>query len=247
MALYDTAGTLISDAAVELGLGAVTDAFASTDENVAQLRALLKSVGRHLVKRYEWLQTTREHTFTTASGEDTYAMPADYVSMVDGSGWNRTSRMPLEPTSPQTWAALKATEAGQVWTVHFRPGDTTLRLHPDPPASGEAISFEYRSLYWVRADGSASPDKDAPTVASDVVHLDAELVRKALKLAFLRAKGFDSVAAQQDFQDELDASRDANVGAAPVLSLTGGGASERFLDMRNAPATGYGFDGGGLF
>jgi hypothetical protein len=247
VALYDTAGNILSDAAVELGLGAVADAFASTDENVVRLRALLKSAGRFLVRRYDWLQATKEYTFTTTAGEDTYAMPADYVSMVDGSGWNRTSRMPLEATSPQTWAALKATEAGQVWTVHFRPGDTTLRLHPDPPASGETIAFEYRSLYWVRAAASASPDKDAPTANGDFIHLDAELVKKALKLAFLRATGFDSTAAQQDYEDELGSARDANVGSAPVLSLTGAPTQERLLDMSNAPLTGFGFDGmGGL-
>jgi hypothetical protein len=160
---------------------------------------------------------------------------------------NRTSRMELQPTSPQTWQALKATEAGQVWTVHFRPGDTTLRLHPDPPATGETIAFEYHSVYWVRAAASASPDKDAPTLDTDVVHLDAELAKAALKVAFLQAKGFDSTAAMLALEEQLALVRDINTGAAPVLSLTGGATSERLLDMRNAPAAGYGFDGGGLF
>jgi hypothetical protein len=247
VALYDTAANILSDVAVEVGLGAVATPYASTDANVVQLRTLLKSTGRTLVRKLPFLQATKEHTLTTTSGEDTYALPADYVQMVDGSGWNRTSRMALEPTSPQTWQALKATEAGQVWTVHFRPGDTTLRLHPDPPATGEVIAFEYRSLYWVRATASAAPDKDAPTLDSDVVHLDAELVKAALKVAFLQAKGFDSTGAMLALEECLSQARDAAAGAAPVLSLTGRPTSERLLDLSNAPLTGFGFDGlGGL-
>jgi hypothetical protein len=86
LALYETAGTIISDVAEAVGLGAVATPYASTDANVAQLRVLLKSAGRHLVRRYPTLASVKEHTFTTTSGEDTYACPADYVSMVNGSG-----------------------------------------------------------------------------------------------------------------------------------------------------------------
>lgn len=247
MALYDTAANIISDVAVEVGLGAVSDAFASTDANVAQLRSLLKSTGRAMVLRHAWLQQRKEYSFTT-SGSGTYSLPADFQRMVDQSGWNRTNRRPLQPASPQEWQYLKAALGGTVYSVLFRPHDSTLELWPQPDPSGETVAFEYMSRYWVQSSGATSPDKDAPTANGDTVKLDVQLATRALKLAFLRAKGFDTTAAQQEFEEAFDSVASANAGAAPVLSLAGPPLAEKLLDMTNAPATGFGLDGdGGLF
>lgn len=62
---YDTAGAIISDAAAELGLGTVSDAYGSTDANVIQLRSLLKSAGRDILRDRDWSSLLKEYSFVT--------------------------------------------------------------------------------------------------------------------------------------------------------------------------------------
>lgn len=218
MALYDTAANVINDAAVELGLGAVSDPYAETDENFVQLRYLLKTLGRELFLRNGWLQGQREHVFVT-DGSASYALPADFDRMIDQTGWSRTDMRPVLPATPQEWQYLQATMNGTVLTVIFRPFDLTLKIWPTS-STGVTVAFEYLSRYWIRATASAAPDKDFPTANDDVIHLDALLAVKGLKLSFLRSKGFDTTAAQGELDSVLDGSKSARSNAAPVLNIT---------------------------
>src|SRR5690348_1694823 len=119
MSLYDTVANVLSDTAVELGLGEVSDVYGSTDANIVQLRTLLKRVGRSLAKQRAWKQLIKEHTFTTTN-TSTYDLPTDFGAMIDQTGWNRTQRRPLGVLSPQEWQYLEASVAGTVYTVLFR-------------------------------------------------------------------------------------------------------------------------------
>lgn len=247
MAMYDTVANIVSQVAVQCGLGEVSDVFASTDPNIVRMRGLLTTAGRRLVLKHPWLQTIKEHTFTTTVATS-YSLPADFLSMVDQSGWNRTSRNELRAASSQEWQYLKATQTGVTFTTIFKPGDLTLQLWPQPPTAGETIAFEYRSRYWVRATASSAPDKDAPTVNTDVLHLEAELVKAALKLEWLGDMGFPVDKALSDLKSVLFDTQSVNKNAAPVLSLNCGTIRERLLDESNAPSSGLGFDGvGGLY
>lgn len=63
---YDTAGEIIKDAALELGLGTLTtDPYGSLDPNIQQLCGLLKSGGRKLVFARDWTYLVQEHVFVT--------------------------------------------------------------------------------------------------------------------------------------------------------------------------------------
>lgn len=246
MALYDTVLQVVQDVAVECGLASPATVVGNTDKNVTLMRTLLKSVGRGLVLENAWLQCTLEHTFETTSATS-YTLPADFQTMVDQTGWNRTSKNPILPASRQEWQHLKARDIGTTLYVVFKPKDLTIEI-PTDHTVGDTIAFEYRSRYWVGLTGTTTPTKDAPTLDTDVVCLDVQLITRALKRAFLRAKGFDSSAADQDFDNAFETVRNANVNAAPVLSLNGGGVSEKLIDQSNAPSSGFGLDGlGGLF
>lgn len=244
MATFDTVANIISEVAVAVGLGAVSNAFASQDPNIVQMRGELKRVGRQLVLENDWLQLVKEHTFVTTSASS-YSLPADFVAMVPQTGWNRTSQQPLEPLSAQRWQRLKASADGVAYTALFRPRATTLELWPQPPVLGQTIAFEYRSSYWVQASGSSAADQNAPAANTDTIKLELELIVPALKLAFLQAKGFDATAAQNEYDAAYEALKSVNTPAGPVLSLSG-------RDTRNSarvgpavPISGYG-SGGGL-
>jgi hypothetical protein len=242
---YDTVLNIVKDVAVECGLAEPSAVFASTDNNIVQLRRRLKSVGRGLVLEHDWLQCIKEHTLET-TGDTSYALPADFAEMVNQTGWNRSANMPLDPMSPQQWQYLKASDTGVIFTVLFRLRDLTLELHS--PSPGETIAFEYRSRYWVAETGLTTPTSDAPDEDDDVVCIDVQLITRALKLAFLRDKGFDTTAAEQDYQAALAAAQDTASGAAPILKLGGCEDPVPMLDERNAPSSGFGFDGmGGLY
>jgi hypothetical protein len=62
---YDTVANIVSDAAVELGLGSVSDVYGSTDSSIIQLRTLLKSAGRDLVLERDWTHLQAEALIMT--------------------------------------------------------------------------------------------------------------------------------------------------------------------------------------
>jgi hypothetical protein len=80
---------------------------------------------------------------------------------------------------------------------------------------------------------------DAPTAPTDTLQLDSILLVKALKLAFLKAKGFDSAAVQDEYDSALDQAKNADK-TASVLSLTRSTFVEPLLGVQNIPITGVG-------
>lgn len=147
---WDTAEQIITDAAVEVGLGYIPAAYTSDDPNCVQLRYLLKSGGREIAKSRNWTHLRKEHTFTTVQGVSAYQYPADFHSMISQTWWNRTNRLPLGgPLSPQEWQYLKSRLTGVVFTVLFRPFGMLINLYPDTNTpGGYEIAFEYQSLWW---------------------------------------------------------------------------------------------------
>ena len=240
----DTAGQVVNDALVELGLSAVSDPFADTDPNVAQVCTLLKSTGRKLIHEHKWTFLRKEYLFTTVQGTATYPLPADFHEMIDQTGWNRTTRLPFGgPLSAQQWQFLKSRLAGVVFTVLFRPLGGTLYLYPDNPTpGGYSIAFEYQSDGWIEVPGiPSSTFRDYPRDSTDIVRLDSHLTSRALKLAWLQAKGFDTSAALDDYTSVLEhvIGHDSFV---PTLSLNNRGVlrADPLLGQQNLPITGYG-------
>lgn len=159
MARYATAGEIINRAARELGLQPVADPFASSDPNFLQLIGLLTSIGQELAMQHEWPQLIAEKVITTIAGKSDYELPQDFLEMVNQTGWNRSTRLPVGgPLSPSEWQYLKAALTGVVFNVLFRTSKINssggafaeaMRLYPTPGSAGIQIAFEYRSRNWV--------------------------------------------------------------------------------------------------
>lgn len=245
-ALYDTVSLIVADVGAELGLGTLTAAYPATDATTAQIQSLLKATGRRLVREYPWLQNLVDGTLTGDGATTAFALPDDFLRMEDGTGWNRTTRQPLRPVGPQGWESMKASTLTTALPVLFRPrrrmdsgsdrGAASFEFLVAPALAAD-IRYEYRSQYWVAAAAAAAVSLDSPTAPSHLVRIDPYLFSRALKLAWLRAKGFESTAAQQDFEAALDATRGNDSVAAPTLSLNGTAPT---LPGANTPETGYG-------
>lgn len=237
---YKTASEIISDAAVLCGLGAVTTPFASTDANVVQLRTLLKTAGRDIVRDFEWPQLRVRYNFSTVASQPSYTMPAGFSRWVNGTQWNTSSRIPLGgPVTPQGWELLQVfnlvgavqlfffTKANQIWVT-------------PTPSSANTIALQYVTDYWIQPDGESAGTQDEPTDDDDVVLLDSQMMVHRLRRDFQRLKGFDSTAASEDYDRAYERAT-GNAEAAPVLNLNRQPYNRaRLLDNSNLPPTGYG-------
>jgi hypothetical protein len=238
---WATAGEIINDAMSEIGLGTDPDPYTSTDANFIQACSLLKSLGRDVVAFRGWSHLRGEHTFTTVAGQADYPLPADYYSMVPQTGWNRSNLTPLVgPASPQVWNYLMAGNFGGTVNVTFRGMNRRLSIYPT--TGGMDISFEYSSRYWVSLAGTPdTASSETPLHSTDLVWFSPLLMVRGLKMLMLRAKGFDSTGASQEYSRTLELAKSHDA-PSPVLSVTYNrrSAGFRFIDGRNIPETGYG-------
>jgi hypothetical protein len=236
---YETVASVVSDAAQLLGLTSqeIATPLASTDPNVRQLLALLKSAGRDLIAEHPWSHLQVEYTFDTVADEDTYEFPADFDRHIDQTQWNRSATMPLGgPLSPEGWQALKALNVASGTQFYFRAKGPRLVLHP-VPSSVQTVALEYQSRHWVQQDVDGTR-KDAPTLDSDLLLLDGQLLVHRLRRDFLQAKQFDSTTATNAYEDAIANAR--GNAPAPVLSLNGVAGRVRVLGAGNLPSTGWG-------
>lgn len=237
---FDTAANIVSNAAIELGLSdeAIADPWASTDQNIVQLRALLTRVGRMLVRARTWSHLTEEHTFNTANGTASYALPTGFERFLHATAWNRNTDWPLGgPLSPAQWQAVQATTVAGTIIRPFRIRENLVYLYPTPTAT-EAIYYEYISRYWVLESGQSAPNTDVVDAATDTLWFDEPLLVSGLKLAMWRAKSKDTTYLQGEFDEAYRAAAGGD-GAAPTIQLAGP-STDGLLGYRNIPDTGYG-------
>lgn len=243
---FDTAGQIINDALIEVGLSSVSDPFSETEANIVQMCTFLKSLGREIVHLHDWTILRKEATFTTVQGTPSYDLPTDFHEMYDQSGWNRTNRLPLGgPLSPQEWQYLKARLAGVVFTVLFRPMAGQIYIYPDNPTpDGYVVAYEYKSDGWVKVPigGGNFTYQDYPSQSTDIIQFDSLLMSRGLKLAWLKAHGFDTTNAQRDYDNVLMYTKGQD-SFSPMLNLTGRGPMrgvDQLIGSQSVPITGFG-------
>jgi hypothetical protein len=242
VARYETAGQIIRDAAQEVGIiiSDATDPFASTDPAIIQLCRLLTSCGRELLGNdrvmTKFIRTLVHVTpANPVAADSTIDLPEDLGYLLDQTGWNPTTRLPLGgPMSPVNWDYLLYTNlAASVIYVTFRIAQGKMNILPSPPPANTTLTFSYVSRYWV---GDFANDRVSSS--DDVVNFEPIVIMKFLKLRFLEAKGFDTSAAAQQYMNAFE-SWVPKTSTSPVINI-----SRRkgypFLGNRNIPETGYG-------
>lgn len=240
MARWETAGNIINDVAVEVGLTAVADPFANTDAAFVQLCRMLTTAGRELIGVHQWQKFMGFYSFVTTSLDTgIYELPSDYLYMIDQTGWTPTNRLPMGgPLSPQDWAFIVGSDWDQ-YTIYvsFREADGELWIQPNNPVPDAiTISFWYIKNTW--AETALDVAIDRVTASDDTVFFPPVLIEKLLKLRFLEAKGFDTTAALGQYNTAL-ATWIPKDKSAPVLSMSNRRLFP-YLDWRNIPETNFG-------
>lgn len=233
---FDTVANIVSEAAVSVGLGTVSDVFASTDANVVRLRTLLKSVGRKLVRERRWSHLVLEHTFATTATAS-YVLPSDFRALVPSTGWDRTDDWPVGgPLDGEQWQYI-ASGSVTPTRLYLRFWRGAIYVQPSTD-TGTTVAFEYGTTLWVATTGSTTPSLDGPTANTDVVLFDPDLFIAALKLAWLNSVGLPADAAAADYVRALEAAARDDV-AARAYPIGRAPDGLRLLSGANVPDSGW--------
>lgn len=178
-----------------------TSIVGNADPTAVQLLALANLSGQQLTKRYKWQILLSTHTFSTANGTGTYALPSDFQKFSNITFWNRTAYERMEgPVSNSTWELLRSGNLAAVGGVqYFRIAANLFAIYPTPTAT-ETIAYQYYSTNWITGKSAFSDDADVPLIDNDVMVLD-------IRWRFLSAKGLPWESERADFEDALAVAR----------------------------------------
>jgi hypothetical protein len=104
------------------------------------------------------------------------------------------------------------------------------------------VAFAYVSRWWVQRNAAGTfPDSETPASSADLVWFDPELMIRGLRLAWMRANGLESSAAQQDYDRRLEQSMGID-SYNPVLDLSAGqgGYQVPLIGSQSVPISGFG-------
>jgi len=132
------------------------------------------------------------------------------------------------------------------WTLYSVPTATTVSsnnpttTNPRPLVNGSNHATA-DGLVWTYTAQGVEANTDAPTNSTDTVWFNNLLAVMALKLAFLKAKGLDTTAAEQDYAATLNAAMGMDT-AGKVLNLNHGfqDPSATPIGGQSVPITGFG-------
>ena len=233
-----TANDILNRVGVEVGLDPVNDPFSSSDKSYQQLSYLLNTAGEELSQLHPWEFLRGEATITT-DGSDTYALPSDFLYIINQTIWDQTNdRAVYGPLTPQEWTALAASgDVSSTMYTYFRLVDDQIEFYPTPE-SGVSITYEYIDRNWVLDATTGTSYKDRVAQGGDTPRFNRTLLSRMLKVKFLEAKGFDTSKAQADLNQSFVLLTARNKGA-PILSQ-GRKRRRGLLNSGNVPETGYG-------
>lgn len=153
---------------------------------------------------------------------DTYPVPADFVTFVNDTEWDRGNHWRLQgPASPQEDQWMRSgivTTGPRRWFRQVGRGVNVFRLWP-PPGVGDTpgpLAYEYISSYWA-ANASGTP-KAQFTADTDTCIYDDRLIIEGIKWRFFAAKGFDYSSQFAIWQRQVDVAV-ARDGGSPKLNM----------------------------
>lgn len=240
--LQATANEVLNRVAAEVGLEPVSDPWGSAKQEFSQMRYLLNIAGEELSQLYEWEVLMQEHQITTSDTDSgDYPLPADFLYMINQTGWERSENVPLfGPLSPQDWQYLLGRDLVS-YTIYasFRIQQGLFTIFPQPPPNGLDIHFEYISRNWVIDSSNPENKIDQVKTGADTPLFDRTMLSRLLKVKFLDAKGLDSTKAQADLNQSFDllTSHDK---AAGIMRAGCNNRGFPYLSGWSVPDTGYG-------
>jgi hypothetical protein len=210
--------TIIDEVCGRLALTQPTAVIGSADSQVRQLLALANVAGRNIAQAYDWQALVGEKTFVTvAANTQPGAFPADFDHFVPNSGFNRTTRRPLNgPLTAAQWQAVQAQPQLNTVFLVYNERQGAFNIAPPPPA-GQTIAYAYVSNNWAKSALGAA--QTAYLADTDLTFLDEALIADSVVWQFLRAKGMSYAEEMATFERNLE-QQQARDGGSTILSLS---------------------------
>ena len=215
---------IIRSACGRLGLPQPTLLVGNDDPMVVQLVEFMYEVIEDLVDRGAWELSTIPTTFTTTATQDQGALntlfPLAYRSLVNGTMYNRTTRLPVEgPISETEWQAYEALPTGRIFP-RFRLYGNHLYMQP-APAAGQTVGVEYRSEYLLTTLVGSTVTPTATIVTdNDLFTLSKAIMIRGILWKWNSRKGL-SYAEDFNAYETLVLNALGRDGGKPVLNMGG--------------------------
>lgn len=234
-----SAGDVCKRVLASMGLPQPTTVSEATDSTSKQIWALLTECGQDLIDEYNWQFLTKAYQFNTTPGILEYDLPEDFQCFIDSTGWNNTARIPLiGPLTNQQWRLLQARQLGGTTLRMQYIIDTNKVIFYFVPDTPQTIAIDYCGRGWVRDGTTPTVYKDVAESDADTVMFDSRLMISYLKYRWRQAKGFDTGADREAYEERLE---QAKYNDKPKLDLSlSGQAGYPYLGYLNMPDTNFG-------
>lgn len=222
-----------------IGLPVPVSVASATDTLSVQIWSLLTELGQELLGMHQWTFKEKVFTITTDGVSLIYDLPDDFVRFVDQTGWNNTSRLPLQgPLTAQEWALLTARNlGGTTIALQYKLFNGKVQFYYVPTAAN-TVQMTYVSRGWVQDSVDPLIFKDTMEADADICLYDPRLMVAMLRWRWRRAKGFNTTDLEQEF---ITAFTNATNADSPGRALNlSGTLNYPYIDLRNVPDTGIG-------
>jgi len=233
--------TIVQDALKQMSQPAPVSVYTSQDENAVLMGSVINLAGQLINSAYAWQQRRGTLTCTGDGTTTDFPLPEDFDRLTDNTGWSSAIRRPVTVLNDQQWAAIASwlSQSFYVNPACMIENDNVRFM--SAPASGDEVTFFYQKATWVIDADTPATIKIAANKNGDIPMFDYMLMILAVKLKWREAKGFDTLAVQQDLNDRISQLTSGNQ-MAPILPLSGPNIGNfRYLDgYYNSPDTNYG-------
>lgn len=230
--------SVVQNVADAVGLPRPSQVAGNAQQLARQMLSLANKTIQDVSKR-NWPQLTQPYSFNTVPGQEEYALPGDWASMIPDTVFaDGTWRAVRGSHTAMSWAEAKSMLAVPVGAYRIRISGSPLKFHLNPaPSTVEPITLWYVTKYRVT---TATGSGEAYANDTDVCKIPEEVIELGLQWRIKHAKGLDY---SEDFND-FD--RQCNEYLAKSLALGSLAVSARMaygdFDMPSPymPETGFG-------
>lgn len=214
--------TLCQDVADEVGFKRPSSIVGGTTQDQRQLLRLADRAGRMIMVAHDWEILLQEGSVTLATGDQDYALPADFDKLIPESMWNRDASRPVVvPLTSREWQYYEGWNfiAGLNLRAMFRGGELVFQQTIDASLNGETVYFDYVSNAFCESSGGTG--QSAFAADTDVTRMDEWLHSLLMVALYRKAKGIpDWQVDYQLYKKELH-NRIGADGSARAVRLTG--------------------------
>jgi len=227
--------TIVQNTADAIGIDQPLDVISSTNKTSIQMLSLLNRSGQMLARRFNWNRLIKEQTVITVASTASYALPKDFVRIIDNTLWDRTNYWKMRGSiSPQEWQFRKSAIAVQGIRKRIRVFGNLLYIDPTPTAI-ETLVYEYVSDQWTTDSGGTNPSNKY-NADGDLSIFPEYLLELDLIWRFRKTKGLDYGEEFRDFQTQFELEKQNDKPSETLMM-----EPNRLQDFPvNVPETGFG-------